>query len=168
MTINDVDNGKVNFTPDDVEREVFLARQMEYVKGALDGLKGVAEKKSLSGLSQEDKIFEIKALLESIPSIVMTVVMSQGQTPEVNINLFINLVNVFGSIIVEMVTHMDSGHDKLIADMIERLDNTFDDIISKMVDHLDRNKDLTTYQATAEAVLEDIRKVAKELKELGS
>jgi hypothetical protein len=139
MTIEDVvDNGKINWSPDDVEREVFLARQMEYVKGALDGLKGVAEKKSLSGLTQEDKIFEIRALLESIPSIVMTVVMSQGQTPEVNINIFTNLVNIF------------------------------DNIIAEMVDKLERSTEPTAYQATVEAVLEDVREVGKELKELDS
>ena len=128
-------------TIEDVEREVFLARQMEYVRGALDGLKGVAEKKSLSGLSQEDKIFEIRALLESIPSIVMTVVMSQGQAPEVNINILTSLVNVF------------------------------DNIISEMVDKLERSNEPTAYQATvatAEAVLEDVREVGKELKELDS
>ena len=142
MTIEDVvDNGKINWSPEDVEREVFLARQMEYVKGALDGLKGVAEKKSLSGLTQEEKIFEIRALLESIPSIVMTVVMSQGQAPEVNINILTSLVNVF------------------------------DNIIAEMVDKLERSKEPTAYQATvatAEAVLEDVREVNKELKELDS
>lgn len=144
MTIEDVDNGKINWSPEDVEREVFLARQMEYVKGALDGLKGVAEKKSLSGLSQEDKIFEIRALLESIPSIVMTVVMSQGQAPEVNINIFTSLVNVF------------------------------DNIIAEMVDTLERSNEPTAYQATqatqatAEAVLEDVRELGKKLKELDS
>ena len=145
MTIEDVvDNGKINWSPEDVEREVFLARQMEYVKGALDGLKGVAEKKSLSGLSQEERIFEIRALLESIPSIVMTVVMSQGQAPEVNINIFTSLVNVF------------------------------DNIIAEMVDTLERSNEPTAYQATqatqatAEAVLEDVRELGKKLKELDS
>jgi len=135
MTIIDdvVNNGKVNFTPDDVEREVFLARQMEYFKGALDGLKGVSEKKSLSGLSQEEMIFEIRALLESIPSIVMTVVMSQNQTPEVTINILTNLVNVFDNIIAEMVDKLESGKESL------------------------------SYKATAEAVLEDVRELAKEL-----
>jgi len=142
MTIEDVvDNGTINWSPEGVEREAFLARQMEYVKGALDGLKGVAEKKSLSGLTQEEKIFEIRALLESIPSIVMTVVMSQGQAPEVNINILTSLVNVF------------------------------DNIIAEMVDKLERSKEPTAYQATvatAEAVLEDVREVNKELKELDS
>jgi len=142
MTIEEVvDNGEISWSPDDIEKEAFLARQMEYVKGALDGLKGVAEKKSLSGLTQEEKIFEIRALLESIPSIVMTVVMSQGQAPEVNINILTSLVNVF------------------------------DNIIAEMVDKLERSKEPTAYQATvatAEAVLEDVREVNKELKELDS
>jgi len=142
MTINDVDNGKVNFTPDDVEREAFLARQMEYVRGVLDGIRRVSEKKSLSELSQEEKIFEIRALLESIPSIVMTVVISQGQAPEVNINILTNLVRVFDSVIAEMV------------------------------DTLERSNEPTAYQATqatqatAEAVLEDVRELGKKLKEL--
>ena len=142
MTIEEVvDNGEISWSPDDIEKEAFLARQMEYVKGALDGLKGVAEKKSLSGLTQEEKIFEIRALLESIPSIVMTVVMSQGQAPEVNINILTSLVNVF------------------------------DNIIAEMVDKLERSKEPTAYQATvatAEAVLEDVREVNKELKESDS
>lgn len=142
MTIEDViDNGKVNGLSGDTEKEALMARQMEYVKGALDGLKGVSEEKSLSGLSQEDKIFEIRALLESIPSIVMTVVMSQGQAPEVNINILTSLVNVF------------------------------DNIIAEMVDKLESSKEPTAYQATvatAEAVLEDVREVGKELKESDS
>ena len=145
MTIEDVvDNGKINWSPDDIEKEVFLARQMEYVRGVLDGIRRVAEKKSLSGLTQEDKIFEIRALLESIPSIVMTVVMSQGQAPEVNINILTSLVNVF------------------------------DNIISEMVDTLERSNEPTAYQATqatqatAEAVLEDVRELGKKLKELNS
>ena len=134
MTIEEVvDNGKINLSPDDIEKEVFLARQMEYVKGALDGLKGVAEKKSLSGLSQEERIFEIRAQLESLPSIVMTVVMSQGQSPEVNINILTSLVNVFDNIIAEMVDKLESGKESL------------------------------SYKATAEAVLEDVRELAKEL-----
>ena len=144
MTIEDViDSGKIEElqgSPGDTEKEAIMARQMEYVKGALDGLRAVAEEKNMKGMSQDDKIFEIRALLESLPSIVMTVIMSQGQSPEVNINILTSLVNVF------------------------------DNILSGMVDHLERSEEKgeMEYVATAEAVLEDVREVAREVKELRS
>ena len=141
MTIEDViDSGKVEGLPGDAEKEAIMARQMEYVRGALDGLRAVAETKSIKGLSKDEKIFEIRALLESLPSIVMTVIMSQGQSPEVNINILTSLVNVF------------------------------DNILSGMVDHLERSEEKgeMEYVATAEAVLEDVREVAREVKKLRS
>lgn len=139
MTIEDViDSGNVEGLPGDAEKEAIMARQMEYVKGALDGLRVVSEAKNMKVLSQDEKIFEIRALLESLPSIVMTVIMSQGQAPEVNINILTNLVNVF------------------------------DNILSGMVDHLERSKEKveTEYVATAEAVLEDVRAIEGEVKKL--
>ena len=142
MTIEDViDSGKVEESPGDAEKEAIMARQMEYVKGALDGLRVVAETKSIKGLTKDEKIFEIRALLESLPSIVMTVIMSQGQAPEVNINILTSLVNVF------------------------------DNIITEMVDHLERSKEKAgekEYVATAEAVLEDVRAIDWEVKKLES
>jgi hypothetical protein len=145
MTIEDViDSGKIEElqgSPGDAEKEAIKARQMEYVKGGLGGLRAVAEEKSMRGLSQDEKIFEIRALLESLPSIVMTVIMSQWQSPEVNIDILTSLVNVF------------------------------DNILSGMVDHLERSEEKagkTKYVATAEAVLEDVREVAREVKEFRS
>ena len=142
MTIEDViDSGKVEDLPGDAEKEAIMARQMEYVRGALDGLRAVAETKSMKELSKDEKIFEIRAQLESLPSIVMTVIMSQGQAPEVNINILTSLVNVF------------------------------DNIITEMVDHLERSKEKAgekEYVATAEAVLEDVRAIDGEVKKLES
>lgn len=141
MTIEDViDSGKAESLSGDAEKEAIMARQMEYVKGALDGLRAVAEEKNMKALSQDDKIFEIRALLESLPSIVMTVIMSQGQSPEVSINILTSLVNVF------------------------------DTIITDMVDYLERSKEKgeTEYVSTAEAVLEDVRAIDGEVKKLES
>lgn len=144
MTIeNVIDSGKIEElqgSPGDAEKGAIMARQMEYVKGALAGLRAVAEEKNTNVLSEDEKIFEIRALLESLPSIVMTVIMSQGQAPEVNINILTSLVNVF------------------------------DNVLSGMVDQLERSKEKneTEYVATAEAVLEDVREVAREIKELRS
>ncbi len=132
MTIEDViDSGKVEDLPGDAEKEAIMARQMEYVRGALDGLRAVAETKSMKELSKDEKIFEIRAQLESLPSIVMTVIMSQGQAPEVNINILTSLVNVFDNIITEMVDHLERGKEKGEAE----------------------------YVATAKAVLEDVRAI---------
>ena len=141
MTIEDViDSGKAGSLSGDAEKEAIMARQMVYVNGALDGLRVVAEVKNMKVLSQDEKIFEIRALLESLPSIVMTVIMSQGQAHEVNINILTSLVNVF------------------------------DDILSGMVDHLERSKEKgeTEYVATAEAVLEDVRAIEGGVKKLES
>ena len=147
MTIEDViDNGKgeglqgLQGLPGDAEKEAIMARQMEYVKGGLDGLKSVAAPKRMGGLSAEENVFEIRAILESLPSIVMTVVMSQGQPPEVNINILTSLVNVFDSIITEMVDHLEGSKEKGEAE----------------------------YVATAEAVLEDVRAIEGEVKKLES
>jgi hypothetical protein len=142
MTIEDViDSGKVEESPGDAEKEAIMARQMEYVKGALDGLKSVAAPKRMGGLSADENVFEIRAMLESLPSIVMTVIMSQGQPPEVNINILTSLVNVFDNIITEMVDHLERSEEKA---------------------------GKTEYVATAEAVLEDVRAIDGEVKKLES
>ena len=113
MTIEDIiDSGKVVSLSGDAEKEAIMARQFEYVKGALDGLRAVAEAKSMKGLSEDEKMFEIRALLESLPSIVMTVVMSQGQTSEVNINILTSLVNVFNNIVTGMVDYLERSKEK--------------------------------------------------------
>ena len=140
MTIDNVFNGgeikKYSF--DDMDKvEPDVKRMMEYVKGALDGMQKVADEKSICGLSNDDRIREIRAILEGIPSLIMTIVVSQKQDIEITISILRRLVNIF------------------------------DDIITDMVDKLERDREPKQYVATAETVLEDVRAIEREVKKLG-
>ena len=141
MTTGNVfDGGGIKkYSFDDMDKvEPDVKRMMEYVKGALDGMQKVADEKSIYGLSKVDRMREIRAIVEGIPPLIMTIVVSQKQDIEITISILRRLVNIF------------------------------DDIIADMVDKLERDREPKQYVATAEAVLADVRAIAKEVKKLES